>query len=165
MASTNFHRSKSEYAGSSNGKVSKNRLNQSTKTSKQGPIYTSKQLQLIYQQYQQEREKKNNVPICNVIWLIPIYLVLGMLFFSKMEDWRKLDAFYFCFTTLFTIGFGDFMPGTTLLNKNGNKKNMYISALYIFGGLILISMVLNLVSKQLKIKVRRWARKIGLSNC
>lgn len=166
-----YKRSQSQYTSNNDtnkinyGRSYKIRQSQSTKTNKQTQAYTSKQLQLIYKQYQQEREKLNGVPIVNVLILIPVYLVLGMFFFSKMEDWRKLDAFYFCFTTMFTIGFGDFIPGTTLLNKNGNKKNMYISALYIFGGLILIAMVINLVSKQLKIKVKRFARKIGLSHC
>lgn len=61
------------------------------------------------------------------------------------------------------IGFGDFIPGSTLLNKNGNKRNMLISALYIIIGLILISMCINLTSSQLKMKVKNLARKIGLS--
>ena len=76
----------------------------------------------------------------------------------------KLDAFYFCFITFFTIGFGDFIPGSTLF-KDGNRNNLYMSALYIFAGLILFAMVFNLISHQLKIKIKALARKIGLTNC
>ena len=87
-----------------------------------------------------------------------------MLFFSKVEEWRKLDALYFCFTTLTTIGFGDFIPGSSLLNKNENKKNMYISAIYIFGGLTLITMNFYLISRQVSLKIKQFNRKIGLNN-
>jgi hypothetical protein len=41
---------------------------------------------------------------------------------------------------------------------------MYISALYIIVGLILISMCIQLTGAQLKMKVRNFARKVGLSN-
>ena len=136
----------------------------SIKSAKHMPAYNSKQLQLIYQQYQHEREKRGGVPMLTTLIVMPCYLFCGMLFFSKVEDWKKLDALYFCFVTLTTIGFGDFIPGSTLLNKNGNKKNMYISALYIFVGLILIAMCINLMNKQMKSKVKAVARKIGLSN-
>lgn len=99
--------------------------------------------------------------------IMPGYLIAGMLIFSSFENWRRLDALYFCFTTLTTIGFGDFIPTrSTLLNKNnGNKNNLYISALYIFLGLILIAMCINLAKNQLKKKIKSFARKIGLSNC
>jgi hypothetical protein len=127
--------------------------------------YTTKQLHLLFQQYQQEREKKNGVPLWAVLIMLPVYFFIGMMFFSRVENWKKLDALYFCFVTVTTIGFGDFIPGTSLLDKNGNKKNIYIAALYLIGGIILLIMVISLVAKQCKIKIKRFARKIGLSNC
>ncbi len=97
--------------------------------------------------------------------MLPVYFFIGMMFFSRVENWKKLDALYFCFVTVTTIGFGDFIPGTSLLDKNGNKKNIYSAALYLIGGIILLIMVSSLVAKQFKIKIKRFARKIGLSNC
>lgn len=97
--------------------------------------------------------------------MLPAYLFIGTMFFSKVENWRKIDALYFCFITVTTIGFGDFIPGTSLLDKNGNKKNIYIAALYLIGGIILLIMIVSLVGKKSKIKMKRFARKIGLSNC
>jgi hypothetical protein len=131
------------------------------------PIYNAKQLQMIYRQYQQEKQDRLGVPMLTTFMIIPAYLVAGMFIFSSYEKWTKLDSLYFCLVTLTTIGFGDFIPGTTLYNNNneaGNRR-LYISALYIIAGLILISMCINLLKKQMKHKVKTLARKIGLSNC
>jgi hypothetical protein len=127
-------------------------------------MYTPKQLHLIYSQYKQERQEKMGVPMLTTLIIIPCYLVCGMLIFSSFEQWRKLDALYFCFVTLSTIGFGDILPGSTFSNKNTNKNNLYISALYIFIGLILIAMCINLMKNQLKYKIKSITRKLGLSS-
>lgn len=129
------------------------------------PIYNTKQLNLIYKQYRQERLEKQGVPVSYTLIIMQVYLICGMLIFSSYEKWEKLDALYFCFVTLTTIGFGDMIPGTTLLNRKASKNGLYISALYIFVGLILIAMCINLVKTQIKRKIKSVARKIGLSNC
>ncbi|TWU75019.1 Potassium channel [Metarhizium rileyi] len=46
--------------------------------------------------------------------LFLMYLLLGALIFSEIEGWRYLDAVYWADVTLFTVGFGDFAPKTTL---------------------------------------------------
>ncbi|KAJ3455361.1 hypothetical protein MRS44_013961 [Fusarium solani] len=43
-----------------------------------------------------------------------LYLLIGARVFSKVEDWNYLDAVYWADVTLFTIGFGDYAPNTTL---------------------------------------------------
>ena len=43
-----------------------------------------------------------------------IYLLLGAFVFSKIEGWSYLDAVYWADITLFTVGFGDFVPSTVL---------------------------------------------------
>lgn len=43
-----------------------------------------------------------------------VYLLVGALIFSHIENWKYLDGIYWADVTLFTIGFGDFSPQTTL---------------------------------------------------
>lgn len=39
-------------------------------------------------------------------------LIIGTVVYHYLENWTWLDAFYFSFITLTTIGFGDFAPKT-----------------------------------------------------
>ena len=43
-----------------------------------------------------------------------LYLLIGALLFSKIEEWGYLDGIYWAAVTLFTVGFGDYYPTTTL---------------------------------------------------
>ena len=40
-----------------------------------------------------------------------LYIAVGGGLFILLEDWPFFESFYFCFVTMTTIGFGDFVPG------------------------------------------------------
>lgn len=46
--------------------------------------------------------------------LFLLYLLVGALVFSTIEDWTYLDAVYWADVTLFTVGFGDFAAASPL---------------------------------------------------
>ncbi|XP_054837370.1 potassium channel subfamily K member 15 [Eublepharis macularius] len=72
-------------------------------------------------------------------------LGIGAAAFSYFEGWTFFHAFYYCFITLTTIGFGDFVA----LQKHEalQKKPPYVafSFMYILVGLTVIGAFLNLV--------------------
>ncbi|CAJ1051368.1 potassium channel subfamily K member 15-like [Xyrichtys novacula] len=72
-------------------------------------------------------------------------LCIGAAAFSHFEDWSFFNACYYCFITLTTIGFGDFVA---LQKKDAlQKRPPYVafSFMYILVGLTVIGAFLNLV--------------------
>ncbi|KAM8924763.1 potassium channel subfamily K member 18 [Pelodytes ibericus] len=52
-----------------------------------------------------------DVPITLILLVVVAYIMFGALILPLWEDeWTTIDAFYFCFITLTTIGFGDVLP-------------------------------------------------------
>lgn len=107
-------------------------------------------------------EERMSVPLLVTVFVIPLYLTLGAILFNIWEQWGFLNSFYFCFITLTTIGFGDFVPGSSL-TVSAAKEKLISAALYILLGLVLIAMCFNLMKEQLSQKVKQVAGKWGIS--
>lgn len=45
---------------------------------------------------------------------VVVLLIIGTTFYRTVEDFTWIDAFYFSVSTLATVGYGDFVPSTTL---------------------------------------------------
>ena len=51
------------------------------------------------------------IPVTSCLLVLMFYVGLGTVLFASWEGWNLLDGAYFCFISLMTIGFGDFVPG------------------------------------------------------
>lgn len=80
---------------------------------------------------------------------LPIYLALAILFgyiscgavvFAFLEDWTIFEAGYFAFVSMSTIGFGDYVPQSSV--------NMLGSILYLIFGLALTAMCLTVLQNR-----------------
>ncbi|GAB4241894.1 MAG: potassium channel family protein [Ekhidna sp.] len=74
-------------------------------------------------------------------------LILGTFVYHRLEGWSYLDAFYFSFITLTTIGFGDFAPQT-----DGGKL---FTIIYIMMGVGIILGFVNAVYHHYSKEVRQ----------
>lgn len=72
-------------------------------------------------------------------------LCVGAGAFSYFEGWSFFHAYYYCFITLTTIGFGDFVALLKREDLQTNTVYVAFSFLYILVGLTVIGAFLNLV--------------------
>lgn len=52
---------------------------------------------------------EGRVPFGAVILIIIGYICLGAVMFNRFEGWTMIESVYFCYITLSTIGFGDYV--------------------------------------------------------
>ncbi|KAF3845439.1 hypothetical protein F7725_008602 [Dissostichus mawsoni] len=72
-------------------------------------------------------------------------LCVGAVAFSHCEGWSFLHAFYFCFITLTTIGFGDYVALQRDDALQNDPRYVAFCFVYILTGLTVIGAFLNLV--------------------
>ncbi|XP_063622318.1 uncharacterized protein LOC134794435 [Cydia splendana] len=106
------------------------------------------------------------VPIWLCVFLVASYIVLGTFLFQQWEDWNYLDSAYFCFITLTTIGFGDFVPGMKLQGRTDSTvaavHSIALCSLYLLFGIALLAMSFNLVQEQVRANVAALATRLGI---
>ena len=72
--------------------------------------------------------------------LVLITLLGGTIFYSAVEGWSLVDAFYFSVRTLTTVGLGDLASKTTI--------GKLFTVIYIFAGLSIIVGFIETVAKE-----------------
>ena len=110
------------------------------------------------------------MPVTSCLIVLFGYILVGTLLFSTWEGWSFLDGAYFCFISLMTVGFGDFVPGNSYIynveedvtNKNEAKAKLVFGTVYILLGMAIIAMCLNLMQEKIIVNVRKIARRLGL---
>uniref|UniRef100_A0A3B3UDD9 Potassium channel, subfamily K, member 17 n=1 Tax=Poecilia latipinna TaxID=48699 RepID=A0A3B3UDD9_9TELE len=71
-----------------------------------------------------------------------LFFIMPMLVFQQQEGWTYSQAIYYCFITLSTIGFGDFVADS---NPDKNYPDWYsvLMASWIFFGLAWLALLIN----------------------
>lgn len=100
-----------------------------------------------------------SVPASLVLLFLAGYVCIGAAIFSSTSGWSFLDAAYFCFIALSTIGIGDKLP------QNGDlhtQVQLFACCLYLFLGLVVVAMCFTLVQEEITNKCRQFATNMGL---
>ncbi|XP_061412670.1 potassium channel subfamily K member 18-like [Lethenteron reissneri] len=89
-----------------------------------------------------DREVKDlDVPFTLIFLIVFVYLMFGTFLLPCWEEWSYLDAFYFVFVTMTTIGLGDIVP------KHPNF--FMLTSIYIIIGMAIISMGFKLTQDRI----------------
>ena len=75
-----------------------------------------------------------------ILMWIAVLLLVGTIFYTKVEGWSPLDSFYFTVVTLATVGYGDFAPTT--------PESKIFTVVYIFLGMSFFITFISLLAKQ-----------------
>ncbi|XP_067686272.1 TWiK family of potassium channels protein 18-like [Haliotis asinina] len=103
------------------------------------------------------------IPIFVCLLLLAGYIFLGAMLFTLWEpEWNYLEGSYFCFITLSTIGFGDYVPGYHHGSWHNQAKRVSCT-LYLLFGLALISMCFDLMQSEVREIFKSLARALGIS--
>ncbi|KAL8576927.1 hypothetical protein ACOMHN_065654 [Nucella lapillus] len=102
------------------------------------------------------------VPVWVTLLIMTCYILGGAVMFTVWEtDWNFLEGSYFCFITLSTIGFGDFVPGTSL-DPLAAQEKWIMCCIYLLLGMAMQAMCFHLMQEEVRASFRGLAARCGL---
>lgn len=117
----------------------------------------------VRKKFSQSMRDDVTVPVYLCLVVMGAYIVFGALLFSLWDGWQYLEGAYFCFVTLTTIGFGDYVPGIVGAEEDsGGTERLVLCGVYIFVGLALVGMCIDLMQADVLQKLTWVAQKIGI---
>ena len=76
---------------------------------------------------------------------LTLFILFPALIFSAVNGWSYSESVYYCFVTLTTVGFGDFVPG--IPESRFNSIYRICTAAWIFIGLAFLALVISLMQE------------------
>ncbi|XP_030605688.1 potassium channel subfamily K member 5-like [Archocentrus centrarchus] len=96
-----------------------------------------------------------------LLWGLLVHLVIPPFIFMSMENWTYLEGFYFCFITLTTVGFGDYVAGVNPAIKY-NPIYRVLTELWIYMSLAWLSLFfswnVHMVVDTHKVLKKKWQK-------
>ncbi|XP_052224207.1 potassium channel subfamily K member 4-like [Dreissena polymorpha] len=90
---------------------------------------------------------------------VSLLFIVPTILFMKVEGWDLMDAIYYCFVTLSTIGFGDFIPALSenRFSRRADALTVYriVTYVWILFGLAYVALIISYISNILVRKAEK----------
>lgn len=114
-------------------------------------FFTEKLLQLSNNiSLVQQKVKRSHLHVlfaflCTLFVLVFLFIIPAGVY-ASIEDWSYLNAFYYCFISLTTVGLGDYVPGES---QTQNNRHLYkiASTIYLLVGVTIMVWLLQIFSE------------------
>ena len=116
---------------------------------------------VIEEEEEEEDEERVTVPLTITMIIITFYVFIGAALFNFFEGWSLIQAGYFCYITLATIGFGDFVPGQNTSDSLAGVK-LLLGAVYALFGMAILAMCFDLMQEEIIAKFTWLGKKVGI---
>lgn len=111
----------------------------------------------------EDENEKVSVPLTITMIILTGYIIIGAIIFFEFENWEIISAAYFCFITLATIGFGDFVPGQNPdTASNTATLQLVVTFIYILLGMSILAMCFDLMQEEIIAKFTWIGKKLGI---
>jgi hypothetical protein len=106
-------------------------------------------------------DERITVPLTITMIIITCYILIGAVLFNQFEGWTLIQSGYFCYITLATIGFGDFVPGQKSGDPYAGAK-LILGAIYVLFGMAILAMCFDLMQEEIIAKFTWLGKKLGI---
>ena len=89
------------------------------------------------------------VSVLLIILGVALFIISPSLIFSAIEDWTFVEAVYYCFVTLTTVGFGDFVPAQAS-STDVHAFYRVLCAVWIMFGLAWVALIITKIQSSLE---------------
>jgi len=111
----------------------------------------------------EDENEKVSVPLTITMIILTGYILIGAILFFEFEKWDLIASAYFCFITLATIGFGDYVPGqNSTSNANTATLQLVVTFVYILLGMSILAMCFDLMQEEIIAKFTWIGKKLGI---
>uniref|UniRef100_A0A5S6R2B4 Two pore potassium channel protein sup-9 n=1 Tax=Trichuris muris TaxID=70415 RepID=A0A5S6R2B4_TRIMR len=111
---------------------------------------------------QESRIRLLHLCIVTAVILLFLFILPAAIFESIEEDWSYLDAFYYCFVSLTTIGLGDYVPGEKPSQKYRDLYKIMTTG-YLLVGLIGMMLFLSVIYDVPELNIGRFLIDDGVN--
>ncbi|XP_076056821.1 potassium channel subfamily K member 15-like [Oratosquilla oratoria] len=107
---------------------------------------------------------RKTIPITWCLIILAVYVLAGGIVFAHWEGWSVLDGCYFCYVSLATIGYGDLVPGRSVVSNSEDSEVEYkqvLCTVYLLVGMALVAMCFNLMQEEAIEDIKTFWRNLG----